>query len=659
MSRILSGVLKRHESNVFNIERKLCKTINHKQLLCTYKKSKKYPKGMKLRFNLSLCNYNNKLKDACNNILNHASAGILRNVIIKALDKEVNTLKLIRNQTRKNIKTKTSRENYKLINKSVAEKIAILERNIKLRHTRKQERDHIQPNIVARKRNRRFKKEIIMNKRKEKRKRYRSKKKEKLKLIKQNAPDQNAINLSKTILTEEEKSILIKGPSFVPTPIDINWYDVRKDFTKFASKLRHFTDENQQQQQQQQQPQQEPTHPDINTEETTMNNYDFHLKPKIWKRFRDDIFTLWEHGLASLPTFLEHLNTMDKTGKIKFTMEVAGENGLEFLDLKLKIVEGKIKVDVYAKPTNSFSYTKPSTCFPKNNICNIPKGIALRLRRICDDDDTFDKRSLEYQNYLIARDHKPSTVKKHFSEVKNITRTEARKKQTKKDKVSDIRFITTYNPALPNINKIIYDNLSILYTDEDMKKLFPPNSIKTLYRRGKNLKEILSPSLFPSKPSKKESSITSCDKCDICKNYLISDNKFRCKITGRVYYVRGALSCKSNNVVYVISCANCGNQYVGSAIDFKTRFRIHKSDIKTKKDRCGTARHFNNKCSDNNNPHKFLQVQLIESVTSDYDLEGKLWEREKYWQCQLFTNTHGMNSVSDLYSSKRKGCRKK
>ena len=78
-----------------------------------------------------------------------------------------------------------------------------------------------------------------------------------------------------------------------------------------------------------------------------------------------------------------------------------------------------------------------------------------------------------------------------------------------------------------------------------------------------------------------------------------------------------------------------------------------------KKDRCGTARHFNNKCSDNNNPHEFLQVQLIESVISDYDLEGKLWEREKYWQCQLFTNTHGMNSVSDLYSSKGKGCREK
>ena len=126
----------------------------------------------------------------------------------------------------------------------------------------------------------------------------------------------------------------------------------------------------------------------------------FHLKPKIWKRFRDDIFTLWEHGVDTLPSFSDYLNGMDTAGKIswKFTMEIAGENALEFLDLKLKIVRGKIRVDVYANPTNTFSYTSHNTCYPKNNICNITKGRALRLRRICDDDETFDKRSTEYQN---------------------------------------------------------------------------------------------------------------------------------------------------------------------------------------------------------------------------------------------------------------------
>ena len=123
---------------------------------------------------------------------------------------------------------------------------------------------------------------------------------------------------------------------------------------------------------------------------------------------------------------------METTGKIKFTMETASEKDLEFLDLKLKIAEGKIRVDVYANLSTSFSYTSPNTCQSKNNICNIPKGIALRLRRICDDDETFDKRSTEYENYLIAREDKPSLVKKQFSEVRKKTRAEATQKQNEK-----------------------------------------------------------------------------------------------------------------------------------------------------------------------------------------------------------------------------------
>ena len=61
-------------------------------------------------------------------------------------------------------------------------------------------------------------------------------------------------------------------------------------------------------------------------------------------------------------------------------------------------------MDVFAKPTNSFTYVLSSTCSPKRNINNVPKGIALRLRRICNTDEKFDIRSYEYQNYLIARD---------------------------------------------------------------------------------------------------------------------------------------------------------------------------------------------------------------------------------------------------------------
>ena len=55
-----------------------------------------------------------------------------------------------------------------------------------------------------------------------------------------------------------------------------------------------------------------------------------------------------------------------------------------------------------------------------------------------------------------------------------------------------------------------------------------------------------------------------------------------------------------------------------------------------------------------------MEVQLIEDVKEgNYDLEGKLSSREKFWQAQLFTLTHGMYSTCDWFSSNRKGYRKK
>ena len=97
-------------------------------------------------------------------------------------------------------------------------------------------------------------------------------------------------------------------------------------------------------------------------------------------------------------------------------LSLANNNSiLDFLDLSLHINEdNKICVDVYAKPTNSFTYVLPSTCYPKKSINKVPKGIALRLRRICDSDEKFDIRSSEYQNYLIARDNNPTLVKKQL-----------------------------------------------------------------------------------------------------------------------------------------------------------------------------------------------------------------------------------------------------
>ena len=45
------------------------------------------------------------------------------------------------------------------------------------------------------------------------------------------------------------------------------------------------------------------------------------LKTTVWKRFRDDVFSVWTHNTNTLPAFLDYLNNIDSTGKIKFTIQ--------------------------------------------------------------------------------------------------------------------------------------------------------------------------------------------------------------------------------------------------------------------------------------------------------------------------------------------------
>ena len=117
----------------------------------------------------------------------------------------------------------------------------------------------------------------------------------------------------------------------------------------------------------------------------------------------------------------KHSNIIPQVLVGQITIEVA-EDVLEFVDLKLTFDKEykRISVNIFAKATNSFTYLLPSTCFRKNNIENVPKSVALRLRKICDSDDKFDERSVQYQKYLTARDYKPSKVEKQFSDFRML-----------------------------------------------------------------------------------------------------------------------------------------------------------------------------------------------------------------------------------------------
>ena len=123
--------------------------------------------------------------------------------------------------------------------------------------------------------------------------------------------------------------------------------------------------------------------------------------------------------------------------------------------------------------------------------------------------------------------------------------------------------MTKYNPRLPKIDGIIKKHISIWHGDDALKTVFPKDCFSTIYKRNENLKELIAPSIYPKKINTRTSSAKICNNCDICKNCMIFDDTFICRVTGKSYFKRGQLNCKSINVIYLITCSKSLERYVG------------------------------------------------------------------------------------------------
>jgi len=185
----------------FSILKNFYAVINIDELLMNYKKNRKYPKGMSLIFNLSLCCENKKLQNDCNNILRDTSFK-LRDTILNEVRKKVEDINIQRNEKFKMFKDNLNAHELVNIRKFVESKIKKLTSDIKASHQRKYERDNIQI-FTSNCRNRRFRKNKRIKRNNERKKGWHLRQIEIIKNAKANCPDQNAINLSTLELSDD------------------------------------------------------------------------------------------------------------------------------------------------------------------------------------------------------------------------------------------------------------------------------------------------------------------------------------------------------------------------------------------------------------------------------------------------------------------------
>ncbi|XP_042202209.1 uncharacterized protein LOC121852182, partial [Callorhinchus milii] len=106
-------------------------------------------------------------------------------------------------------------------------------------------------------------------------------------------------------------------------------------------------------------------------------------RPSLWKRYVDDTFVIWPHGLPALNHFLDHINSRHPS--IRFTMEVEKDGKLPFLDILFeRRPDGSLGHSVYRKAIHTDSYLKPDSHHHPSQKNSLIKTLYHRAHGISD-----------------------------------------------------------------------------------------------------------------------------------------------------------------------------------------------------------------------------------------------------------------------------------
>jgi hypothetical protein len=195
------------------------------------------------------------------------------------------------------------------------------------------------------------------------------------------------------------------------------------------------------------------------------------FKPLLWLRYIDDIFLIWTHGKDRLIEFIAAANSFHPT--IKFSSDFS-HSQIPFLDVMVSLKNGLLETDLYSKPTDTFNYLHWSSCHPSHTKKSIPYGLAFRLVRICSNVDTLNSRLAQLKEHLIGRGFPERIIDSSFTRALQIPRNEALNRSSKRSSKNDrIPLVVTYNPALPDLHKIIHTYFPILHTSDRCKQAIP------------------------------------------------------------------------------------------------------------------------------------------------------------------------------------------
>ena len=366
---------------------------------------------------------------------------------------------------------------------------------------------------------------------------------------------------------------------------------------------------------------------------------------KLWVRFIDDIFFLFEHGEDELMRFFDLANSLVES--IKFTIEHSPDS-IVFLDTKvIRDPDSKtLYTTLHLKPTDTRDFLHFGSSHPRSQKVGGPYGQFLRIRRICSKDWDFNLESRALLLAYLRRGYPRKVLEEALYKAAKFSQEEL---LTPKTKTPEDRLVLAleFNPANMTTFQSAHKYWPLLSTSRTVGHLFtkPPLCAN---RRPTNLRDMLvsskcnyppPPRTIQPKPLNTTCGNITCKYCTminkeekVTSSFL--ENEYKAKILCRT-------SCLSTNVVYLITCLKCRCQYVGETKrQLRRRMYEHLKSIqehgKAGSQPTPVSVHFNTMCQ---RPAK-LNFQILETLSGNTDLGSttlRRKKREKWWILTLRT----------------------
>ncbi|CAH1244343.1 Hypp7269 [Branchiostoma lanceolatum] len=150
-------------------------------------------------------------------------------------------------------------------------------------------------------------------------------------------------------------------------------------------------------------------------------------RPKLWKRYVDDVMEVVKRGAQQELT--DHLNNTDPTGNIQFTYEEEEKGTLPFLDtLLVRKGDGSVKLLVYRKSTHTDQYLNFQSHHPLHQKLGVIRTLMDRCNAVVTEDQDKELETQHIKRALMRCGYPEWT----FQKVEQ----QRRRKQTEKTKTS-------------------------------------------------------------------------------------------------------------------------------------------------------------------------------------------------------------------------------